>query len=107
MANKTIPVTVRIYGKEYPVACPAGEENGLLASAKRVDNEMRKIREAGKVVGTDRIAVLVALNLAYELLLSKETASDDAVDGQSLQRIKNLQDQLDASLSDYKDRWVD
>jgi len=62
------PVTVSILGKEYQVACPANEEAALIASAKMVHKNMEKIRNTGKIVGLDRIAVIAALNLAHELI---------------------------------------
>tara|TARA_R110000772_G_scaffold136178_1_gene244830 strand:+ start:1888 stop:2193 length:306 start_codon:yes stop_codon:yes gene_type:complete len=62
------PVTVTILGKEYQVACPANEEAALIASAKMVHNNMEKIRNSGKIVGLDRMAVIAALNLAHELI---------------------------------------
>jgi len=62
------PVTVSILGKEYQVACPANEEDALIASARMVHKNMEKIRNTGKIVGLDRIAVIAALNLAHELI---------------------------------------
>lgn len=62
------PVKVTILGKEYQVACPASEEPALIASAKMVHTNMEKIRNSGKIVGLDRIAVIAALNLAHELI---------------------------------------
>jgi cell division protein ZapA len=62
------PVRVSILGKEYQVACPPEERADLLASAALVDERMRGIRDAGRIVGADRIAVMVALNLAHEAL---------------------------------------
>jgi cell division protein ZapA len=55
------PVTVRILEKEYQVACPPGERNALLDSAEFLNARMREIRDTGKVVGLDRIAVMAAL----------------------------------------------
>lgn len=103
MGTNIIPVSVRIYGKEYPVACPPGEEDGLRKSAVRVDEEMRKIREGGKVVGTDRIAVMVALNLAYELLRNQQTVMVGDIDTDSQQRINKMQQDIEAALELHQD----
>ena len=65
-ANNT--VTVTILDKEYQVACPEEQEADLVASAKYLDKQMRAIRETGKVIGLERIAVMAALNISYELL---------------------------------------
>jgi cell division protein ZapA len=67
MNESTLPITVNIFGKEYKIACGKGEREDLLTSAQQLDQQMLEIRDTGKVVGTDRIAVLAALNLAHEL----------------------------------------
>ena len=58
---------VTILGQGYVLACPDGGERSLLAAVASVDNEMSAIRDAGKVKARERIAVLAALNLAYQL----------------------------------------
>ncbi len=58
---------VTIVGQSYILACPDGGEAHLLAAVARVDQEMAKIRDAGKVRARERMAVLAALNLAYAL----------------------------------------
>ena len=70
-------VTIRILEKEYQVACPADEKADLMASAEMLNKKMREIRDSGKVVGLDRVAVMAALNLANELL--KTTGDGQAV----------------------------
>ena len=57
-------VSVRIMEKEYVVACPYEERSALLDAAEFLNGRMREIRDSGKVVGLDRIAVMVALNIA-------------------------------------------
>ncbi|MBE0472684.1 cell division protein ZapA [Rhodoferax sp.] len=57
---------VQIMGQSYLLGCPVGGETRLLNVAGRVDEAMCKIREAGKVRARDRIAVLAALNLAFD-----------------------------------------
>jgi cell division protein ZapA len=58
---------VTILGQSYILACPDGGEAALLAAVAQVDNEMSAIRDAGKVKARERMAVLAALNLAYQL----------------------------------------
>ena len=58
---------VTILGQSYILACPEGGEATLLAAVAQVDSEMSAIRDAGKVKARERIAVLAALNLAYQL----------------------------------------
>ena len=71
------PVTGAILGKEYQIACPEDQKEALIASAKMVHDNMEKIRQTGKVVGVDRIAVMAALNLAHELLIFKHDEGHD------------------------------
>lgn len=58
---------VTILGQSYILGCPEGGENSLLSAVAAVDKEMSAIRDAGKVKARERIAVLAALNLAYQL----------------------------------------
>ena len=57
---------VQIMGQGYLLGCPEGGESRLLEAVERVDTAMCKIRDAGKVRARDRIAVLAALNLAFD-----------------------------------------
>ena len=66
--KESATVTVRILEKEYFVSCPQDERADLLDSAEFLNKRMREIRDTGKVVGADRIAVMAALNMANELL---------------------------------------
>lgn len=67
MANPNT-LAVNILDKEYLVACPPDAQPELQAAAKQLDAKMREIRASGKVYGTERIAVMAALNLAYDLM---------------------------------------
>jgi len=58
---------VTILGQSYVLACPDGGESSLLAAVASVDKEMGAIRDSGKIKARERIAVLAALNLAYQL----------------------------------------
>jgi cell division protein ZapA len=60
-------IEVTILGQSYILACPDGGEASLLAAVAQVDSEMSAIRDAGKIKARERIAVLAALNLAYQL----------------------------------------
>jgi len=63
-------VTINVLGREFRVAAPDGEERQLLASVDLVNRKMKEIRDSGKVVGNERIAIMAALNLAHEQLLT-------------------------------------
>jgi cell division protein ZapA len=92
-------LTVRILDKDYQVACPAEQEAELVVSAKYLDKQMRGIRNSGKVIGLERIAVMAALNISYELL----QASDHADAGQpNADSVKRLNRRLDDALHDLR-----
>ncbi|MBK1727496.1 cell division protein ZapA [Halorhodospira neutriphila] len=93
----TEAVKVRILDQEYTVACPEDAKNDLLQSADYVDRKMREIRQGGKVVGTDRIAVMAALNIAHELL---EAQAENERLADVRQRLARLDARIAASLDD-------
>lgn len=66
---------VQIMGQSYLLGCPEGGELPLQAAVERVDAAMCRIRDAGKVKARDRIAVLAALNLAFDLVQIEHTAT--------------------------------
>jgi cell division protein ZapA len=74
MSESNPPIKVQILGKEYPIACSQEEQHELLIAARYLDEKMRLIRDTGRVIGTERIAVMAALNIAHEFLQrSQET----------------------------------
>ncbi|HYW91135.1 MAG TPA: cell division protein ZapA [Gammaproteobacteria bacterium] len=94
--GSTNPVTIRILGKEYQVACAEDERQDLLDSAQHLNDRMRQIRDQGKVVGLDRIAVMAALNLANEVLGGRQRQHASELD---MDRIRVLNDKLDLALA--------
>ena len=92
-------IKIHIMDKEYLVACPEEERDALLASAKMLNDKMSVIRESGKVVGIDRIAVMAALNLAHELIASGSSAGD--IESYS-ERIRLLSSRIGEALDSYK-----
>ena len=68
MKDPTAQVSVRILDKEYQIACPSHERTDLLDSAEILNSKMREIRDSGRVVGLDRIAVMAALNITNDFL---------------------------------------
>ena len=71
MKKNVTPITITILGKDYKIACASEEQEGLIQSARQLDTQMRKIRDSGKVNGSERIAVMAALNLAHELHMAE------------------------------------
>lgn len=100
MSDMFARVTIRILEKEYHVACPAEEQADLLASADLLNRKMREIRDSGKVVGLDRVAVMAALNLANELLKSK--GQDEELKNIVGLRIRTMRERLDTALGPAK-----
>jgi cell division protein ZapA len=85
-------VDVNIMGREFTVSCTDEERPGLMAAVNYIDKKMREIRDTGKVVGVERIAVMAALNLAHELLT---TSSGEFDIGDFKRRIISMQEQID------------
>ena len=97
MSTEAARVSVRILEKEYFVACPHEERAALLDAAEFLNARMREIRDTGKVVGLDRVAVMAALNLANELLQLKERAARR--DGELGTRVRNVRARAEAALA--------
>jgi len=100
MTDMYAHVSVRILEKEYRIACPASERTDLLDSAEILNAKMREIRDSGKVVGLDRIAVQAALNMAHELL--KTRAKDEAIESSLGPRLKILSERVDSALGNQQ-----
>jgi len=97
MTQQISQVSVRILDKEYQVACPASERTDLLDSAEILNSKMREIRDSGRIVGLDRIAVMAALNMANELLHAN--ARDQKLEVDFSQRLKLISDRVENALS--------
>jgi cell division protein ZapA len=89
-------VSVRLLDREYQVACPADQRSDLLDSAEYLDAKMREVRDSGKVVGLDRIAVISALNIANELIKLRSNGS--AVDSDVGTKLRTLRERVESAL---------
>ena len=94
-------VTVNIMDREFRVNCDKSEQKNLMDSATSLDQRMREIRETGRVIGVDRIAIMAALNLASELL-STEGNSGDMVDSVN-DAIERMQGKIERSLNETQE----
>lgn len=90
------PINISILDKEYKVACPVGEQPALLASAEYLDGKMREVRDSGSIIGSERIAVITALNITNELL--NPDNEDKQVDEVISPRLKNLETKITRAL---------
>jgi cell division protein ZapA len=88
-------VSVKILDKEYFVGCPPDERNALLESAEYLNKQMRDIRDTGKVLGGERIAVMAALNIAHELLQQRTQGGASPELGA---RLKLLRERVESAL---------
>jgi len=91
-------LTISLMGREFRVACPEGEEKQLLAAVDYLNRKLREVRDTGKVVGNERIAIMAALNIAHELLSNRPNASSfDA--GAFRGRIGAMQESVESALA--------
>jgi len=94
--SKALPISVSILDKDYKVTCPSGEQPALLASAKYLDGKMREVRDNGNIMGSERVAVITALNITNDLLNSNQAGK---VLGEELPpRLKNLEVKISKAL---------
>lgn len=91
------PVSIFILDKEYKVACGEDEQDSLYAAARYLNNKMQEIRSAGKVSGLERIAVMAALNISYELMQSRNKNENEMIGTQ--EQIDLLLGKINTALS--------
>ena len=89
-------VNIKILEKEYQISCPAEERKDLVDCADMLNAKMREIRDSGKVVGLDRIAVMAALNMANELIKSKTVT--DSLEGDAKIKIQSMRERVETAL---------
>ena len=89
-------VVINILGKEFMVACADNERDSLIAAAAYLDRKLREVQASGKVIGTERTAIMAALNISHELLDLRQRGnmSEDA-----MQKVRLLRSKIDAALS--------
>jgi len=92
MSKSLQALSLNILGKEYRIACAKEEQEGLIRTAETLDLQMRKIRDTGKVVGAERIAVLAALNLATD------PSKAGAIDNDFCERLIDLRLKIENAL---------
>jgi cell division protein ZapA len=90
-------VDVKILDRDYRLAVGEDGKQQLLQAVSIVDEKMRSIRDAGKISGLDRIAVMAALQLAHELL-SSAASSGTAPSGDVMRRIRKMSEELEAEI---------
>lgn len=94
--SKVVSLDVAIMGREFRVSCPENERRSLLDAASYLDKKMREIRDAGKVIGIERIAIMAALNIAHDYLSIRP---DDTDSGEAKERLAHIGGLLDQALA--------
>ena len=94
-------VTITLLGREFRVGCPEGEERQLMASVDYLNRKLKEVRDTGKVVGNERIALMAALNIAHESLSNQGSKGGaPGYDAASLKRrITSMQETLESALA--------
>lgn len=94
MANSNnVSLDVAIMGREFRVACPEDERESLLQAVSFLDRKMREIRDGGKVIGLERIAIMAALNITHDYLAAKPIQPDTHEQRERIDRLIGLLDQ--------------
>ncbi len=88
-------VDVAIMGREFRVTCPDEEREELLQAVTYLDKKMCEIRDHGKVIGSERIAIMAGLNIAHELLATRIRGGFDM--GEFKRRIDHMEMMLDTT----------
>ena len=76
--SKTEPLTIKIMDKEYRIGCPEEEKENLRASADLLNKKLDEIKQQGSVIGTERIAIMTALNMSHDILHSQSITSENS-----------------------------
>ncbi len=92
---------INVMGREFRVACPDNEQKGLLEAVDYLNKKMNEIRDAGKIVGLERIAIMAALNIAHELLSTKVGGGFDIAEIK--RRMAHMETVLDQAMADQKE----
>jgi len=98
MSDKINTLSVTILDRELRVACPENEREELLDAVAYLNRKMVEIRDTGKIVNAERIAIMAALNISHELLSMKLGRGVDL--GDLTRRMNSMQTAIDQALSE-------
>ena len=98
MSEKTRTLDIKLLDRELRIACPEEERAELLDAVAYLDKRMREIRDAGKIVSVERIALMAALNITHELLTTKVGRGVDLSDFK--RRMDSMQAAIDQALAE-------
>ena len=89
-------INIKILEKEYQVGCPPDERAALLDSAELLNAKMREIRDSGRVVGLERIAVMAALNIANDLIRSRDRG--EVLETKAKAKVRAMRERVEGAL---------
>lgn len=92
-------LTIKILEKEYRVSCPPEEKDDLQASATALNEKLKEIKEKGSVIGTERIAVMAALNMSHDMLSNRAIVGEHT---ELNERIDTLSERIDNEMREIK-----
>lgn len=98
MSDKINTLSVTILDRELRVACPDNERDELLDAVAYLNRKMVEIRDTGKIINAERIAIMAALNISHELLCMKVGRGVDL--GDLTRRMSSMQTAIDQALSE-------
>ena len=90
------PVSVQILDKEYLIACPPEEQDDLQRAATLLNQRLKQIREQGKVMGTERLVIMAALNMANEL--AKTASREERATSELGTRVRSMRERVERAL---------
>ncbi len=88
---------VTIMGREFRIACPEEDEPVLMQAVDMLDGKMQEIKDAGKIIGVDKIAIMAALNLTHELLSTRVSGGDVDL-GEFKRKIAHMNEMIDTAM---------
>lgn len=96
MSKETRGLDVSIMGREFRVSCTEDEQKDLLKAVEFLNSKMREIRDTGKVIGVERIAIMAALNITHEYLSTRVAGGFDV--GEFKRRMGRMQAIIDQAM---------
>ena len=100
MSGNNKPIKLMILDKDYTIACPDHERQNLIDCAEYLSEKMHSVRESGKIMGTEKVLVMTALNIVHELLQLQETDNTKYPDTD--EDIQYLIDKIDLAMQEEK-----
>ncbi len=97
MSKENRGLDVNIMGREFRVSCTDDDRRDLLKAVDYLNTKMREIRDSGKVIGVERIAIMAALNIAHEYLSSRTDGGFDV--GEFKRKIQSMQSRIDQAMN--------